>query len=116
MRVDQGERIYVRGRVYPGLTYTRSLGDKVATYLGVIPEPEFKSYNLSSSLDITLLLGTKIVFESIDIYEIANIIKTFKDDDVQKGVNFILNRVNNEMIKNNNEYDDVALIIYNFMF
>jgi len=54
----------------------------VATYLGVIPEPEFKSYNLISSLDITLLLGTKVIFESMDIYEIANIINNFKDDDV----------------------------------
>jgi serine/threonine protein phosphatase PrpC len=36
---DKKPRVYVRGRMYPGLSTTRSLGDLLAHNIGVTSEP-----------------------------------------------------------------------------
>lgn len=41
MQQDRCEKIYARGRVYPGLKYSRALGDYEASLYGVIHQPEF---------------------------------------------------------------------------
>lgn len=44
--IDKKERIYVRARMYPGLTISRSLGDLIAHQIGVTSEPHVNFYNL----------------------------------------------------------------------
>jgi hypothetical protein len=44
---DKKPRVYVRGRMYPGLSTTRSLGDLLAHQIGVTSEPSVKVINLS---------------------------------------------------------------------
>lgn len=38
---DSQERVFLRGRMYPGLKTTRSLGDLIAHQIGVTSEPSF---------------------------------------------------------------------------
>ena len=38
---DQSERIFFRGRNYPGILTTRSIGDRIAKRIGVISDAEF---------------------------------------------------------------------------
>ena len=45
---DKKPRIYVRGRTYPGLSASRSLGDLLAHHIGVTSEPSFRIINMSS--------------------------------------------------------------------
>jgi hypothetical protein len=44
---DKKPRIYVRGRTYPGLSTSRSLGDLLGHHLGVTSEPSVRIIYLS---------------------------------------------------------------------
>jgi hypothetical protein len=44
---DKKPRIYVRGRTFPGLSTSRSLGDLLAHHIGVTSEPSVRIINLS---------------------------------------------------------------------
>jgi hypothetical protein len=44
---DKKPRVYVRGRMYPGLSTTRSLGDLLAHQIGVTSEPSIKIMNIT---------------------------------------------------------------------
>jgi len=46
---DSKPRVYVRGRTYPGLSMTRSLGDLLAHHIGVTSEPTVRVINMSAS-------------------------------------------------------------------
>lgn len=46
---DFYHRVYMRGRLYPGMKTTRSIGDLLAHQIGVTSEPDFVSYHLSFS-------------------------------------------------------------------
>ena len=43
---DFTSKIYCRGRMYPDLSITRSLGDLLAHQIGVISEPSIKVHNI----------------------------------------------------------------------
>lgn len=44
---DKKPRVYVRGRMYPGLSTTRSLGDLLAHQIGVTSEPSIKIHKVT---------------------------------------------------------------------
>ena len=44
---DKKPRVYVRGRTYPGLSTTRSLGDLLAHQIGVTSEPSIKIHKVT---------------------------------------------------------------------
>lgn len=39
--IDQSDRVFLRGRMFPGMKTTRSLGDLIAHQIGVTSEPSF---------------------------------------------------------------------------
>ena len=45
---DKKPRVFVRGRTYPGLSTTRSLGDLLAHHIGVTSEPSVRIVNMST--------------------------------------------------------------------
>ena len=45
---DKKPRVYVRGRTFPGLSVTRSLGDLLAHHIGVTSEPSVRIITLSA--------------------------------------------------------------------
>lgn len=61
---DCKPRIYVRGRTYPGISTTRSLGDLLAHNIGVTSEPSFKIINLSENgMEQFIALGTDGIWD-----------------------------------------------------
>ena len=46
-KVDGPYRVWVQDEMYPGLAMSRSIGDFIATSVGVIPNPEIIEYNLN---------------------------------------------------------------------
>ena len=44
--MDKKAKIYVRARMYPGLTISRSLGDLIAHQIGVSSKPEIETQQL----------------------------------------------------------------------
>ena len=55
-------RIWAKGKDYPGTAFTRSLGDKLAEDIGVIPEPELITTDLTQN-DEFLVIASDGIFE-----------------------------------------------------
>ncbi|KAI9204149.1 phosphatase 2C-like domain-containing protein [Polychytrium aggregatum] len=72
-------RIFKGTLPYPGLVVTRSLGDAVASRLGVVSEPEVICTQISQH-DHFLVLGTDGVFDGLTIAEAVAIIKNHHKD------------------------------------
>ena len=59
---DMCRRVFRRGRAYPGLKTTRSIGDLLAHQIGVTSEPDFTSFKTSAS-DKYLVVGVDCLWE-----------------------------------------------------
>ena len=108
---DYVEKVFVRGRIYPGLSVSRSIGDEVAAFIGVIDEPEINVYEINEQTDQFLLLGSKPVFNYLEDYEIINILSSFSGKSVKMASDFLYKRVKSAWIQNENGFDDITLIL-----
>ncbi|KAJ1542457.1 hypothetical protein HK096_009366 [Nowakowskiella sp. JEL0078] len=66
-------RIYKGSMPYPGLVVTRSLGDSVATKLGVLSEPDVKILDITPN-DSFLILATDGVWDGLSVTEAVNLV------------------------------------------
>jgi serine/threonine protein phosphatase PrpC len=63
---DEKPRIYVRGRTFPGLSTSRSLGDLLAHHIGVTSEPSVRIINLSKQqTERFLAIGTDGIWDNM---------------------------------------------------
>ena len=111
---DYVEKVFVRGRIYPGLSVSRSIGDEVGAYIGVLDEPEINVYEIDETTDQFLLLGSKPVFNYLEDYEIINILSSFSGKSVKMASDFLYKRVKSAWIQNENGFDDITLILVYF--
>jgi len=108
---DYYEKVFVRGRIYPGLGVSRSIGDEVGALIGVIDEPEINVYEINDQTDQFLLLGSKPVFNYLEDYEIINILSSFSGKSVKMASDFLYKRVKSAWVQNENGFDDITLIL-----
>jgi len=75
--VDKKHRIYVRARMYPGLSISRSIGDVLAHEIGVISTPEVVEHNISN--DLYLIIASGGLWDHISTEEVVELISSYKD-------------------------------------
>ena len=68
-------RIFVKGKYYPALITTRSLGDEIASQIGVKSNPHISTYKLEDRINYYLLLCTDGIFNAVKIEDIVSIIE-----------------------------------------
>ena len=61
---DGVQRVFLRGRMYPGIRTSRSIGDLIPHQIGVTSEPEVMSELLSSN-DKFFIVGTSALFDQL---------------------------------------------------
>lgn len=61
---DGVQRVFLRGRMYPGIKTSRSIGDLIPHQIGVTSEPDVLSSMLSSN-DKILAVGTSSLFDQL---------------------------------------------------
>lgn len=74
--LDSKVRIYVRARMYPGLSISRSLGDILGHHIGVTSEPKVKIQNIDPS-DKVLAMATDGVWDVLSADEVIEIINDY---------------------------------------
>jgi hypothetical protein len=57
------KRVYLRGRNYPGLKISRTIGDLISHQVGIISEPSFMVHNINKMTDKTFLMGSSGLWE-----------------------------------------------------
>ena len=65
----------MKGKYYPALITTRSIGDEIASQIGVKPEPHISCYTLNERIDYHLLVCTDGISNVLKIDDIVGIIE-----------------------------------------
>ncbi len=68
-------RIFVKGKYFPGLMNTRSLGDLIGREIGVISEPNIVKYQCEEKFNYYLIICTDGISSYISIEKMVSIIE-----------------------------------------
>ena len=102
-------RIWMKGRDYPGIAMSRSIGDKIAHEIGVISEPEILNMNIDDKCE-SLIIGSDGVWQYIRNEEISEIIKPFMvEKDAEKAAKEIIRKSSLSWIENDMSVDDITV-------
>ena len=69
-------RVWKKGEVYPGIAMSRSIGDFIATTLGVIPEPKFIEDKVDKDTKF-IVIASDGVWEFLDNKAVTDIVMPF---------------------------------------
>ena len=107
-------RVWKKGEVYPGIAMSRSVGDFVATSLGVIPEPEFIEEKIDGDCKF-IVIASDGVWEFLENERVAEIVWPYYNNDDPDGAC-------KELIKESTEWwnkedivvDDITVVVVFF--
>ena len=111
--IDKKQRIYVRARMYPGLSISRSMGDVLAHYIGVISEPGLYEYVLQNS-DMFVAIGSDGIWDFLGPEEVTELINDYGAKEGGNSTQIISGKVKENCIADNATLDDMTLIISYF--
>ncbi|KAL9242331.1 hypothetical protein vseg_016343 [Gypsophila vaccaria] len=77
---DDGDppRLWVQNGMYPGTAFTRSLGDSIAETIGVVPNPEIVSFELTPEYPF-FVIASDGVFEFLSSQTVVDMVAKYKD-------------------------------------
>lgn len=103
-------RVFLAGKMYPGLAMTRSIGDTVGTSAGVTSTPDVRKFAVQKDWRF-LLLCSDGIWEFITSKEAVDIIGRFQPSEVQKAAEALALEAWNRWIKEEvNVVDDITVI------
>ena len=107
-------RVWKKGEVYPGIAMSRSIGDFIATTLGVIPEPKFIEDKIDNETKF-IVIASDGVWEFLDNNKVAEIVLPFYKKNDPKGACKALIKESTEWWnKEDIVVDDITYIIVFF--
>ena len=103
-------RVWAKGKSYPGLAMSRSIGDMDAKHVGVIPNPEFIEYKIDSKAKYIIVCSDGI-WESLSNEELMKIANSFylRNDPFGLCQN-LTNRSIDFWLKDDNYVDDITVV------
>ena len=114
-REENGEevgpnRVWLKNEDYPGLAMSRSIGDLIATTVGVIPDPEIIEYELNSE-SLYMVICSDGVWEFLSNKNVLEISKKYYYKNDLKGMNKKLFKESVEKWKNEDVVvDDITIL------
>ena len=90
--LDKKSKIYVRARMYPGLSISRSLGDLLAHHIGVTSKPDVTVHEIIGS-DRFLTIATDGVWSNLETDDIGEIVGEFGLKDPGQSFNLISQKI-----------------------
>jgi len=108
---DIPQRVFLKDKMYPGLSMTRSIGDTVGVEAGVISTPDVTRKKVEQDWRL-LLVCSDGVWEFISSQEAVNIVKPFMPHECQKAAEALASKAWNRWIEEEeNVVDDITVII-----
>ena len=109
-------RIYLKGDNIPGLSITRSFGDRIGKNIGIISNPVINEYTLNKSVKF-IIIASSGVWKFMKEKEILNFgIKYYLINDPDNFCNIIANKASELCIQNTGNIDDITIIVIFFTF
>ena len=109
---DKKPRVYVRGRTFPGLSVTRSLGDLLAHHIGVTSEPSVRIITLSAQQsELFLAIGTDGIWDYMSPEDLVEQVKDYGMKEIGVGSEHVSGKIRDLALLNKSPLDDMTLII-----
>ena len=107
------EKIYMGDQKVPGLDITRSIGDKIGKFIGMISIPETKSFVLQPE-DKFIIIGTQGLWKYITGLEAVCIVRlSWEDNRIEKSCEDLVSEADRRWKTNENDKEDItAIVIY----
>ncbi|OII78321.1 protein phosphatase 2C [Cryptosporidium andersoni] len=67
-------RVFIKGKMYPGLAMSRAIGDTLGYQAGIIPEPDVNVYQIRPDKDAFILICSDGVWEFISSQEAVDLV------------------------------------------
>ena len=107
-------RVWQKGEAYPGIAMSRSIGDFIATKLGVIPEPKFIDEKVDKDTKF-IVVASDGIWELLDNEKVKNMVMPFYEKNDPSGAC-------KELIKKATEFwnqedivvDDITVVVVFF--
>lgn len=113
---DGPNRVYVKGKTYPGLSLTRSIGDLEAEKIGVISEPDI-IFKKKDSTCKYLVLGSDGLWDVIKPYDVRRIVNPyFFRNDPDGACNALMKIASKNWNKEGCDRDDIIIIVIIVVF
>jgi len=107
---DVPHRVFVRGRPFPGLAMSRSLGDFIAHMVGVSEEPEVFERTITDK-DEFIVVASDGVWEFLETKEVGDIIHAYGPKKIKESCEKIAKKSWDLWIKNEGDVvDDITCI------
>ena len=104
-------RVYEKGKTYPGLSLTRTIGDLEAEKIGIISEPDITIKKKDSTCKY-IVLGSDGLWDVIKPYDVRRIVNPyFLKNDANGACNALLKTACKNWDKEGCERDDITIIV-----
>ena len=104
-------RVYVRNMKVPGIAISRTIGDRIASNIGVISSPDFTRVYINDDCK-AIIMGSDGLWEYLTFDSMAKSIEPFlKVDLVEDACEMIAKDARRAWIKNDNSIDDITALI-----
>ena len=104
-------RVWVQHEDVPGLAMSRSLGDKVAQSVGVLPDPEILDYTLTAH-DKFILIASDGVWEFMSNVDVARLVYPYVEKNApEAAANMLVKEATKRWKKEEEVIDDITWII-----
>eukprot|EP01053_Blabericola_migrator_P008953 Blabericola_migrator_1__8952@NODE_474_length_8206_cov_62_991277_g69_i1_p3_GENE_NODE_474_length_8206_cov_62_991277_g69_i1NODE_474_length_8206_cov_62_991277_g69_i1_p3_ORF_typecomplete_len329_score43_75PP2C/PF00481_21/1e58PP2C_2/PF13672_6/7_7e23SpoIIE/PF07228_12/1_5e08_NODE_474_length_8206_cov_62_991277_g69_i156096595 len=108
---DIPHRVFVKNRMYPGLAMSRAIGDIVGVTVGVTPDPDIQTWEISSN-DKFFVIATDGVWEFISSQEAIDIVGQKRPSQVNEGAELLAYEAWRRWVEEEeNVVDDVTCIV-----
>ena len=104
-------RVWIKGKDYPGLAMSRSIGDLKGKEVGVIPNPGILEYDLNSSTRFVIACSDG-VFEFMNNQSVMELGKKyFRQNDASSFCHELVSQALLEWETNDNIVDDITAVV-----
>ena len=104
-------RVYVKGKSYPGLSMTRSVGDSVGKNVGIIFEPDIIVKNIEITSKF-LVIGSDGFWDVMLPYDVSRIASPyFVRGDCEGACKMLMKRAMKYWSKGDDDRDDITIIV-----
>lgn len=104
------DRVYVKGQNLPGLAMSRSIGDIIATKVGVLPLPDFKEYSLDEKCKF-LMICCDGIWDFVDYNTVMNLgNKYYKANNPQQLCSEMVNNAVKLWRQEGSYVDDITVV------
>ena len=104
-------RVYEKGKPYPGLSLTRSIGDLEAQKIGIISEPDIIIKKIDSTCKY-IVLGSDGLWDMITAYDVGRIVNPFfSKNDIKGATQALLKKASKNWDKDGSDRDDITIIV-----